>query len=54
MKVGDLVKYKCNFSKYSGQVGIIVEVSGENVLVEWPDNDDESGVWYPHWHLWSA
>ena len=59
MKVGDLVKYKCTFSRYSGQTGIIVAVgcneisshlSGYYVQVRWQDGID----WYPNWHLWSV
>ncbi len=53
MKVGDLVKYKCTFSRYSGQIGLVIEMFGEDALVHWPDdNDDVRGQWYPHWHLW--
>ncbi len=50
MKVGDLVKYKCTISRYSGQIGIIVAVVKDSVQVRWPDGID----WYPTRHLWSV
>ncbi len=54
MKVGDLVNYKCTFSKYHRSIGIIIEKDGENVLVKWTRFLEDAAIWYPHWHLWKV
>ena len=56
MKVGDLVKWKKRYAsdshEFSGQNGLVIETSGGEVLVNWPDYDGIGrGIWYAHWQL---
>ena len=56
MKVGDLVEWKKRYEseihEFSGQIGLVVETSGGDVLVNWPDYDGNGrGIWYAHWRL---
>ncbi len=45
-------KYASEIHEFSGQIGLVVETSGGDVLVNWPDYDGLGrGIWYAHWRL---
>ena len=51
MKVGDLVKQK--YPVHRPIMGIVIEVCGKDVLVNWPDyNGHGRGRWHRKGHLW--